>query len=359
MGAYRYTFTPSHMTTASITEVQCQAKQRVAPEQAPPAGTIRSLTLRTADNAVALIFGVLIAWTSLSAYGVYRRPSADGLKLLYEALIPFGAGLALFTAYTMAVIQGVRQMQALKLPEASEFGRKGILISTASVILVLSCLYRSVFVASEGAALCRGSPSVFNAPVAGRSVATFGEIAFAVQVGTYIADTAKRLGVRGRVWTSSLLLVWGSVCLAEALSWSGVVSGNARFFCIEYFTWCAIATAWAWDSAELLGKSRRWGDILTHCTILFMSLGLFSFNAFMEIPHFYLNYQRAVAGVADDTVGGTSMWECLQDPDGPIWIKRLPFFFCYFFGCSWSSVALSYRYLLRGQTSTKLKPKAV
>ena len=105
--------------------------------------------------------------------------------------------------------------------------------------------------------------------------------------------------------------------------------------------------AWAWDTAECLNKSRRWGDLAMHSGLLVLSLGLFSFNMFFEIPHFYKNYSRAAAGMEDDTVASeaTSMFECMQDPDGPIWVRRLPFFFCYFFGCSWSSVLICYRYL--------------
>ena len=38
-----------------------------------------------------------------------------------------------------------------------------------------------------------------------------------------------------------------------------------------------------------------------------------------------------------------------QDADGPLWVKRLPFFFCYFFGCSWASVSVSYQFFRRNE----------
>merc|ERR1712167_370486 len=105
--------------------------------------------------------------------------------------------------------------------------------------------------------------------------------------------------------------------------------------------WMLIAVTWAWDSAELMHKSKRWADTVTHAGILLAGTSLFAFNAFFEIPHFFL-YQRD----APEEVKG--IWECFQDHDSPIWLKRLPFFFSYFYGCSWFSVALSYRFL-RGE----------
>ena len=46
------------------------------------------------------------------------------------------------------------------------------------------------------------------------------------------------------------------------------------------------------------------------------------------------------------------IWECVQDADSPLWLKRLPFFFTYFVGCSWSSAALTYRFV-RGAKAWK------
>ena len=246
-------------------------------------------------------------------------------------------------------------------PATPQFGRKGLLISASSVLLTMSCFYRAIWTASEGAALCRGSPSMFNAPFAGRLVATFGEVAFCVQVGTYVANTSRRLGVRGRVWSQLKSIVFAPVLLAEFLSWCGVVSGNARFFCLEYFTWCVIACCWAWDSAECLHKSQRWGDLLCHTFLLLLALGahacmhaciphtvshcttlrfmarrdmcatayshthtylkqtgLLIFNLLFEIPHFWSNFQRVATGEVDTTVaavGSTTMWAC-RKPEG-------------------------------------------
>ena len=42
----------------------------------------------------------------------------------------------------------------------------------------------------------------------------------------------------------------------------------------------------------------------------------------------------------------------VQDADSPLWLKRLPFFFAYFVGCSWSSAALTYRFV-RGAKAWK------
>jgi hypothetical protein len=54
--------------------------------------------------------------------------------------------------------------------------------------------HRAINIADEGAATCRGKPTPFNAPAAGRSVATVGEIALVVQFSIFIDETALRLG---------------------------------------------------------------------------------------------------------------------------------------------------------------------
>ena len=135
------------------------------------------------------------------------------------------------------------------------------------------------------------------------------------------------------------------VLFAESMSWSGVLSGNSRFFCAEYVLWMVIASTWAWDAAELLHKSARWSDQVAHAGLMVGALLLFLFNAVHEIPHFIF-YHREGEAAAKDFVG---IWECHQHRDSPLWLKRLPFFFCYFIGCSWSSVALTYRFLRRNK----------
>jgi hypothetical protein len=148
--------------------------------------------------------------------------------------------------------------------------------------------------------------------------------------------------VQGRIWNSHRSSIYALVSFAELMSWTGVLTANARFFCAEYTLWCIIALTWAWDSAELVHKSQRWGDLTVHSGLLLVGIGLFLFNACFEIPHFFSNYERASAGTDES---GSGLWTCLQDEASPIWLKRLPFFFCYFFGCSWCSVALSYSHI--------------
>ena len=81
-----------------------------------------------------------------------------------------------------------------------------------------------------------------------------------------------------RRWTSVPFSTILPVLFAESMSWSGVLSGNSRFFCAEYVLWMVIASTWAWDAAELLHKSDRWSDQvvrqLRHC---------FSFGRFLYV----------------------------------------------------------------------------
>jgi len=87
--------------------------------------------------------------------------------------------------------------------------------------------------------------------------------------------------------------------------------------------------------------------------VLLGGLALFAFNALLEIPHFFRYHPSDTVDAS--TVEVLSIFECFHDRDSPLWIKRLPFFFSYFFGCSWFSAALSYRYLRRGMGSAALK----
>lgn len=105
---------------------------------------------------------------------------------------------------------------------------------------------------------------------------------------------------------------------------------------------------WAWDGAELLHKSKRWGDLCVHAALLLTGLVLLGFNLCLEIPHFFANSERS--GGAD---GGATMFECIQDKQSPLWMKRLPFFFCYFFASSWASVALTYRFLIKEHSNSQ------
>jgi len=267
-------------------------------------------------------------------------------KVLFEVVIPafaFSALLVGLVIFTRIAAHHASTVTPVK------FGRKGLVVSTSSLLFIASCCYRAVNVADEGASMCRGRSTPFNAPVSGRAVATAGEIALVVQIATFLDDTSARLGIGGASrlrFSSRKRFTLFPVCCAECFSWMGVLTGMSRFYCCEYCVWMLISLSWAWDAAECLNKSARWSDILTHASLLVGGLSLFAFNAILEIPHFFTYHPSD--SMESDTVERLSIFECYQDRDSPLWLKRLPFFFCYFFGCSWASAALSYRYLRRG-----------
>mmetsp|Transcript_13583 Transcript_13583/g.29894 ORF Transcript_13583/g.29894 Transcript_13583/m.29894 type:complete len:341 (-) Transcript_13583:122-1144(-) len=281
------------------------------------------------------------------------------LDLLFDVVLPLAAGMALLASGLLAARQAARFLERQCRASCGRrprwrFGRKGLVVSVCSMLFAGSCFYRSVHVADEGAMLCRGAPSAYNAPVSGRLVATLGEIALVAQIAAYLDDTALRLKIPRQLWATRKRWTYAPVLLAEGLSWSGVLLGEPRFFCCEYVVWMLMAGTWAWDSAELLHKSACWRDSLGHASLLAASAGLCFFNACIEIPHFFL--QEGVAS-ATTPLGG-SAFRCLQDAYSPVWLKRLPFFVTYMFGCSWSSVAISYHYLLRGSRKTRRHPAA-
>lgn len=158
-----------------------------------------------------------------------------------------------------------------------------------------------------------------------------------------------------RTYTATPFSTIGPVLLAEVMSWTGVLSGNSKFYCAEYVLWCVVAFTWAWDGAELLYRSRGPRDTAIHAGLLVGAVFLFMFNAFVEIPHFF-DYTRE-ADPAASTAPGSGIWECVHDEASPLWSKRLPFFFCYFVGAAWCAVALAYRFV-RAARGRKGHPSA-
>lgn len=280
---------------------------------------------------------------------------------LYEQIIPFCAFSATITAVLLLVRSAIAMMERVRgrlaraagvTPEYAlpKYGRKGLLVTACGVLFCTSCAYRSHNVADEGAFLCRGPATPFNAPWAGRLVATIGELSLAVQMSTYLQDTAQRLSVPSKLFAARSRTLPLAV-VAELLSWTGVLVATPTFFCLEYICWMVIGAMWAYDAAELLHRSRAWGDSAVHALIVVVSLGLLGFNAMHELPHFFAFDASAtsVAAAADSCAASRgNAWRCEQDKDSPLWLSRLPFFASYFVGCSWFSTSLSARYYLHG-----------
>jgi hypothetical protein len=216
--------------------------------------------------------------------------AAPSVDELYDDIIPAVATTALLTAVLLllrAIVQ-VQESCRARLARAAgikkklpKYGRKGLLVTGSGVLFVFSCVYRSFNFADEGAFLCRGKSTRFNAPWAGRLVATIGELSLVVQLAAYLEDTARRLNAHGTFFAKKQRTL-PLALLAEALSWCGVVFGVPSFFCYEYMCWMVIGLMWAWDSAELLHKSHRWGDTAMHAIIVIISLALLLFNALHE-----------------------------------------------------------------------------
>eukprot|EP00300_Choanocystis_sp_HF-7_P007633 c15414_g1_i1.p1 GENE.c15414_g1_i1~~c15414_g1_i1.p1 ORF type:complete len:359 (+),score=69.40 c15414_g1_i1:54-1079(+) len=297
-------------------------------------------------QASACVLGLVIGVVAVESYSP-SFPAYHPLfvSLLFDILIPLLSGIGFVLCCLLAARTLVHVLADAQSGRA--FGRKGHLaVCGAAVLFALSCFYRALNIADEGAAMCRGKATPFNAPVAGRFVATIGEVALVVQISVYIDFTAARLGVTRGLWasvfsrfTSLPFTTLVPVLIAEGCSWTGVLSGNSKFYCVEYVLWMFIGFTWAWDSAEMLHKSVTWRDRSTHFALLLAAISLCLFNLLHEIPHFF-KYHRA--GTPTESVAG--VWECIQAEDSPLWVKRLPFFVCYFVGCSWSSMALAYRF---------------
>lgn len=297
----------------------------------------------------------------------------SNIDYLYDEVIPCTAFCALLAAVLLLIRAGVQGLEFCRGRVARElgvkfqlpkYGRKGLLITGSGVIFVFSCLYRSLQIADEGAFLCRGPPSIFNAPWAGRLVATIGELSLVLQIAVYLEDTARRLNVKGTLFASRNRTL-PLALLAESLSWTGVLSGIPTFFCLEYMCWMVIGGMWAWDSAELLNRSASFGDTCVHAILMVLSLCLLLFNALHEMPHFFGYSKDAQAVDPGQSLAATvhtnataipqlcplrgNAFSCMQDVASPLWRKRLPFFICYFAGASMMSTSIGLRYTIRGR----------
>merc|ERR1719456_237398 len=284
----------------------------------------------------------------------------DPLEHIYTCLLPRAAALSTFIAALLsmrALIKTIEEMSSLGIglvnaspaggsrPRLAKFGRQGTLICASSFLFAASCVYRALNVADEGAYLCRGPKSIFNAPAAGRAVATIGELALVMQIKHYLEDTARRLGAARRSPSrSGRGCVWLALA-AECCSWAGVLTGISRCFCVEYLCWVGIAILWAWDAAELLHKSSTRGDAIVHAALVCASLGLVGFNLAHELPHFF---SATPMNAVEATPARATPFSCTHDADSPIWLSRLPFFVTYFAGASACSAILAARYLARG-----------
>ena len=322
----------------------------------------------TAIVGDVITFCIILAGIATAAAWYYVKQEATSVQLvttlldiLFDFLIPFLSGLS----FLVAVVLTFRAITRTACTNNSTTtttrpGRKAILIASSSLVFSLSTFYRALNIASEGAAVCREKPSAFNAPITGRTIATFGEIALVVQASLFIEEASIRLNTSRGPWayvfstyTSLDFSTVLPVLFAEVFSWSGVlrIAGeqSSLFFCAEYIMWMFIAFTWAYDSAELLHKSTLFMDSVSFCVLMLTGVILFLFNAVLELPHFFSGAER------DPNQPG--IFECIQKHDSPLWKKRLPFFVMYFIGASWIAVGGSFRFLRTIQYSNSNEKK--
>jgi hypothetical protein len=268
------------------------------------------------------------------------------LDAIYGRIVPTFAGLSLAVALLIVSRSTGRRLGHRISKRWPQFGRKGLLISGAAMTFAFSCFYRALNIADEGAYLCRGPPTIFNAPAAGRFVATIGELALVVQLTVYLDDTSRRLGVTKPGFSSNYYSTMIPALIGETCSWLGVLLSTSAFFCLEYIMWIIIGGIWAWDGAECLHRSIRRGDIITHATIVIGGLSLILFNLLHELPHFWV-----AKPLAPERPNGGSLsrvWVCTADHDSHIWTERIGFFVSYFICASWAATSLAGRYFMRG-----------
>ena len=240
-----------------------------------PASSLRTASFyfgigSTSQNLKAVagdVISVLIALAALTTAAAYYYVKYDAtsteltavlLDVLFDLLIPGLAGVSFLVSLVLS-FRALTRTACTTIDGVPSPGRKATLSTTSAALLFAgSTFYRSLNIASEGAALCREQPSMFNAPIAGRTVATVGEIALVIQASLFIEEASTRLHTQRGFW-APFCTKWTHVhfstvvpvLLAEVCSWSGVLQlagdDSGLFFCVEYVLWMVIAATWAWD----------------------------------------------------------------------------------------------------------------
>ena len=200
---------------------------------------------------------------------------------------------------------------------------QGTLISGCSLLFALSCA-QSPSSSPTRARRCRRALRLQRAG-SGR-VATSREIALGVHLRLYRRH-GKRLGVTARSGRRAI----GSrlpVCAARVLL--GAACSPAIALLLRERLWCLWRSRGAGmrPSCAPLEAARRRRDTPVCCSARSAS----SSCLVHEIPP---SSSPRSPGTAPSSALG--VWECVEDAGSPLWLKRLPFFFIYFFGCSWLS----------------------
>ena len=207
-----------------------------------------------------------------------------------------------------------------------------------SAIYVAGCAFRSLFPLVDGIRACLHDVTA-NRVAIGRTVATFAEIAFAVQCAVVLHDAGR--ASRSRVAGAVTFLIVPTIVAAEFASWWAVLTRNNLFHFIENGLWTLAATVAA--VAFLAAAPRLSRRSRLRCQVIAATAGAYvAFMVTVDLPMYIRRWQSAsLADVVPLTSGFAEILApCVVVRDAGLWAGEMPWMTLYFTVAVWISLSL-------------------
>jgi len=179
-----------------------------------------------------------------------------------------------------------------------------------SSLFILSTTVRAIFPRIDVERICYFN-SFVSSTFIGRSLATIGEVSFALQLSLYLLRISKNLKITK--YNLLLYLFPIFVTIAQGFCWVGVITKKQIYHCIEETIWmCSVAFLIIPTVIEILGVSKESNTQ----TIFIIALGLIVvyvvFMAYIDIPMYYRRYLKDEKGKTKYLTFSEGLYDCMS-----------------------------------------------
>lgn len=159
-----------------------------------------------------------------------------------------------------------------------------------SSLFLFSTTVRAVFPRIDVERICFFD-SFISSTLVGRSLATIGEISFAIQITLYLLTISKNLGINK--YNISLYLFPIMIVIAQGFCWTGVITKKQINHCIEESIWMlSVAFLLIPTFITLLRKTKQTWTQYVFISVIILSIMYVLFMAFVDIPMYYKRYNN-------------------------------------------------------------------
>lgn len=230
--------------------------------------------------------------------------------------------------------------RAADLPASTYATWRLILLLAAGY--VLGCGFRSILPMIDVPRICLHDTPLSRIMV-GRSVATVAELCFAGQLALLLREAGRLNARRTIVFLSGTLFLL--IVIAEAFSWSAVLTRNNLLHAVENSLWTVGAALAVAGFASMRSHVDRGGArfiaavlICGACYVAFMTL--------VDVPMYVARWQAALAAghepLSLQTGLGEILARCSVVPEWWAWRADVPWLTLYFSTAVWMSIALAH-----------------